>query len=406
MRTAFTLLLIGGTSSILPSVRGATDPGYGVPVDGMPSWRERSLQVLVNACRMDPVGFRDAYVQVPDILTPAVYPPVPPVYWDLGLNQAARAHATDLATHPECPLSHRSCDGTSFTARLHSFYPQSANVGENIAAGTREPLTVLVIFLKDDFGSGSPPDGQGDTNRFIIMSPLFHEVGAGHVVSSGVYSDFWVQDFGGGAPTGNPLVDGSHLLAQGGKIAFFANYYDPAAGSPRSAELVLEGQAVPLALFFGTGSRGTFQARVDRASRCRSYYFSFQGGDGRAWRYPEKGQFLTTGEGDCALEYTPSDVSRHLQLPGDCNQDRTLDLSDALCVLGALFRGTPLLFPCGAGSGSEESNLALLDVNGDGRLDLADGIFTINFLFLGGLPPRQGPGCREIAGCPDNCAAL
>ena len=373
MRISISLLVLSACW-IRPSVAGAASPGYGVPVDGMPSWRERSLQVFTNACRMDPTGFRDAYLNAPAILTPAVYPRTFPVYWDQGLNEAARAHAADLGSHPDCPLSHRSCDGTSFLARLKLCYPDSLNVGENVAAGSQEPLTAMVLWLRDDFGSGPPPDGQGDSNRFIIMSPLFREVGGGHAQSSGVYQDYWVQDFGGGAPVGNPLVDGTHALAQGEKIAFFANFYDPTAGNPRSADLVLEGQTLPMALFLGTGSQGTYQVRLDRVAHCRSYFFSFEGGNGRAWRYPEAGQFLTVGEGICAGDYSPSPETRHGQLAGDCNQDGTMDLSDSLCFLGALFLGIPARFPCGGGSSSEESNVALLDVNGDGRIDIADAI--------------------------------
>jgi hypothetical protein len=80
-----------------------------------------------------------------------------------------------------------------------------------------------------------------------------------------------------------------------------------------------------------------------------------------------------------------------------------MDLSDSLCLLGALFLGIPDHFPCGGGSSSDPGNLALLDLNGDGRIDIADGIYGITFLFLGGQPPHQEPGCQEIPGCGDAC---
>jgi len=85
-------------------------------------------------------------------------------------------------------------------------------------------------------------------------------------------------------------------------------------------------------------------------------------------------------------------------LPGDCNQDGTVDLSDVICVLGFLFQNNPLTLPCT----TDPANLALMDCNNDGFIDLSDAIYKLSFLFQGGLPPVQGVDCITIMDCPEN----
>ena len=85
-------------------------------------------------------------------------------------------------------------------------------------------------------------------------------------------------------------------------------------------------------------------------------------------------------------------------IPGDCNQDGTLDLSDVVHLLGFLFQGSPADLPCS----TEAANLTLMDCNQDGGIDLSDAVYKLAFLFQGGPPPDQGGGCTEIAGCPQN----
>ncbi|MCZ6793229.1 MAG: hypothetical protein O7J95_06410 [Planctomycetota bacterium] len=90
------------------------------------------------------------------------------------------------------------------------------------------------------------------------------------------------------------------------------------------------------------------------------------------------------------------------QLPSDCNQDGVVDISDAVCLLGNLFLGTPALLPCGDGLSADPSNILLLDANGDSLLDISDGVYVLNFLFIGGPPPLSGSTCLYIQGCPQN----
>jgi hypothetical protein len=92
-----------------------------------------------------------------------------------------------------------------------------------------------------------------------------------------------------------------------------------------------------------------------------------------------------------------------LQRPGDCNQDGGLDISDAVCLLGHLFLGSPAKLPCAGGTASDPGNRALLDSNGDGGVDLSDAVYDLTFLFSGGPPPRLGAECTRIVGCASKC---
>ena len=89
------------------------------------------------------------------------------------------------------------------------------------------------------------------------------------------------------------------------------------------------------------------------------------------------------------------------QVPGDCNQDGNLDLSDGICVLGFLFLGTPAALPCAEAAG----NTGLLDWQGDGSVDLSDAVAVFGFLFLTGPPHPLNVegGCVPLLLCPERC---
>lgn len=97
-----------------------------------------------------------------------------------------------------------------------------------------------------------------------------------------------------------------------------------------------------------------------------------------------------------------------LQVPGDCNQDGNLDISDAVCAFGVLFTGTPASFPCGDGSSGDPANILLMNFNGDDTVDISDGVAALNYLFSGGpphplaVPGEERTGCVRMLGCPDS----
>src|SRR5690606_26500296 len=92
------------------------------------------------------------------------------------------------------------------------------------------------------------------------------------------------------------------------------------------------------------------------------------------------------------------------QIPGDLNQDGRLDLSDPVALLGFLFVGAPARLPCGSGDLSSPANRALLDATGDDAVGLTDAIRILGYLFRGDEPPVLGTACTEIPGCPGACA--
>ncbi len=97
-------------------------------------------------------------------------------------------------------------------------------------------------------------------------------------------------------------------------------------------------------------------------------------------------------------------VSSHGQVPGDSNQDGKLNVADVIHLLGFLFQGGDARLPCGRGGVADAPNLLLLNSNGDFAIDAADAIYNITYIFLNGAPPVLGVQCIAIPGCPDACS--
>ena len=90
-------------------------------------------------------------------------------------------------------------------------------------------------------------------------------------------------------------------------------------------------------------------------------------------------------------------------LRGDCSGNGTVDIADAICTLNWLFVG-----------GATPGCVAATNTNGDGAADISDATHLLNYLFLGGSPPPEpfphcGPGelpADEALGCetsPKSC---
>ena len=108
------------------------------------------------------------------------------------------------------------------------------------------------------------------------------------------------------------------------------------------------------------------------------------------------------------VEQCEATCVRGRQVPGDCNQDGTLDISDLLCYTEPLHIDGSVPFPCGDGGAQDPGNLLLLDANGDFTIDLSDVIWLAGFLFgTCGQPPcpphEFGAACKTVVGCPDVC---
>lgn len=92
----------------------------------------------------------------------------------------------------------------------------------------------------------------------------------------------------------------------------------------------------------------------------------------------------------------PTGVS---QLPGDLNQDKRLNITDALTLLRYLSGAGADLLPCTSAAG----NLQLADADASGEVDISDAVLLVTHLFLRGPPPALGRDCVAIEGCPSTC---
>lgn len=113
----------------------------------------------------------------------AAFAPVPPLRLDALLNQAALAHAQDMAKHSR--FDHEGSDGSRPAQRATRAGYRWRNVGENIAAGAPDAESVVQGWL----------DSPGHCSN--IMSPAFKEMGIAYVSApkskAGIY---WAQVFG------------------------------------------------------------------------------------------------------------------------------------------------------------------------------------------------------------------
>ena len=91
-----------------------------------------------------------------------------------------------------------------------------------------------------------------------------------------------------------------------------------------------------------------------------------------------------------------------LVLPGDCNLDNSVDVSDAVCLLNTIFLGLSQ-FPCGDTMATHPANVALMSWNGEGSIDLSSAIGLLMWKFLGGPPHVLGTSCALIPDCPTTC---
>jgi hypothetical protein len=307
-------LLAAGAACGTPGGEGApstfADAGsWGVPVDGLPSWQERSVHALTNAARMAPLEYRATYAADH---TPAfggilaAFPAVPPLAWDGALGGVAREHSRDMADRG-C-FQHASCDGTPFGTRVRGAYTLSGFVGENIAGGPQDPRAVVNMWLCDAKGGACCADADDSCNghRANLLDEGFRAGGVGFAqASASPLKNYWTQDLGGvAAGTPPALVDGTHLLFPAGQTTFLANHHAP--GKPAAAvTLVLDGARLPLTLQLGTAERGTWSTARARGAACRSYHFEAVDASGLGWRYPAHGALRTTGEGGCGETFAP-----------------------------------------------------------------------------------------------------
>jgi hypothetical protein len=67
---------------------------------------------------------------------------------------------------------------------------------------------------------------------------------------------------------------------------------------------------------------------------------------------------------------------------GDANGDGKVNVSDAVWIINYVFVG-----------GAAPDPLCVGDANADGKVNVSDAVWIINYVFVGGLPPQHSAGC-------------
>jgi uncharacterized protein YkwD len=338
---------IAGIAATAFPCAAQTCADHGVPTNGFPTWQERATLVLTNAVRIAPTQYRTTFLPTATgILQPSIYPAVAPVQWNMGLNQSSRIHSFQMANTPGCTFAHNSCDGTLWNVRIGVYYPVYSALGENIAAGYADPLSVVNGWLLDTVGSAPAADNSGsDGHRRNIMSSSFTQLGCGYASGPNTYGNYWTQDFGR-PPTGtgticSPIAAGSHIIqtGTGGGVSFLMNYYDAANATPQSVNVVIDGASTPMSIYLGAAARGTYRLLSPTTTGCRSYHFEARDLAGMLYRYPARGELRTFGEGDCNADYVAASTSP--PCTADFDSSGTLTTADIFTFLNAWFAGTP-----------------------------------------------------------------
>ncbi len=295
MRNTTELLLI---TLIVFSVQNGYS-GYGDPQDTLPSAFEREVLVMTNAVRMAPGAFKDTYIAGSSILSESMYPSVAPLLYNHDLSRAARFHSVEMAKN--CGMIHNSCDGSSFSARVKSFYTSSSSIAENIATGKTTGLQTVIQWLRDDVQGVPAADGSGnDGHRKNIMNAVYKELGVGYAYNaSRQWYHFWTQDFGAGKVTMVKVPAGCYLKQTSTTITFAANYYDPSGSSPKSAEVIVDNTVKTMSLMLGTAAKGTWKYTMTDDKKTHCYYFVFTDGSGEKIRFPATATLTTGNELSC-----------------------------------------------------------------------------------------------------------
>jgi hypothetical protein len=279
----------------------------GAPVGGFPSLFERRVLVYTDAVRMAPQQYRDKYMAgfqpSPNSILGS-YSAVEPVYYERLLNEAARSHAQDMADHG-C-FQHDSCDGTLWSDRLLSFYPDASMMGENIGAGYTTAKEMIDHLLCDESGGQCSADRASSAgHRANIMDSRLRLIGTGYVYqAASAWKRYWVQDFIGNATTIKPpIVAACHDFLTTGKTSFLLDYRDESNRPPASIQVFVNDVAYTMTPDLGSAAAGTYRLDLATAAACRSYYFVAITASGDIWRCPGPGAFLTAGEGPCTSDY-------------------------------------------------------------------------------------------------------
>jgi uncharacterized protein YkwD len=109
---------------------------------------------------------------------------MPPLRASLTLTKAARWQSLDMAAHDR--FSHVDSRGREFDARIRSFGYPGPTMGENLAAGAEDALTMFEVL------KNSPK------HRHNMLRRKLKVIGVGRAYGAGTtFEWYWTTTFGG-----------------------------------------------------------------------------------------------------------------------------------------------------------------------------------------------------------------
>jgi hypothetical protein len=272
-----TTLLIATLAAAVPSLASA----YGEAGTTEQSLEERALHFYTDQLRVDPSATDSAFDELPAVR---------PLVLADELAAASRFYADDMGENGCFPADHSSCDGTSFSERVGSFYSGGA-FGENIAKG--QPSAESAVFQSWLYSDG---------HRANMLDGDWNEIGTGHAEAGPI----WVQDFGFRPGIEEPIVtSATHeplRPTEDSSLLFYAAVFDPEGESLRAMTLVVEDTCQAMETDRGGGGMETWSIASDSGTAgCVRYFFAALRVNGEEAAYPTQGSLqVPVGDSECA----------------------------------------------------------------------------------------------------------
>ncbi|TVQ91105.1 MAG: CAP domain-containing protein [Deltaproteobacteria bacterium] len=258
--------------------------GYGDPLDGHPRYDDRAIHLWTDAARIAPTAWEDDYGMKSPPCSAADFRsaerrPRPGLRWNHDLGEAARAHTDDMVENGF--FSHTSSNGTQWSSRVRSFYPDGA-IGENIARGYRSSRSAVLLGWMCS-----------DGHRANITADTYDEIGAS------ARSQTYTQNFGGRGLRPREVSSGLHHPEHPtSEVQILANLWIE-VDELEEVVAVIEGVEVPMRVIAGTEGRGLYSAWLATTAACHRWFVEVRSSSGSAVRYPEEGSY---GWGDCGWD--------------------------------------------------------------------------------------------------------
>jgi hypothetical protein len=286
----------------------------GNSIENLPSWQERAMFVGVNAIRVDPPGYRDAYMTFSDGTGATVFntnpPPLPPLSFRRLNGEAARFHAED-AVACETPVTTSDlCDGTPWTTWRTPYDPLTNVVFlpfTTPSKGNEHPFNMVGATACGTASSALTfsmcKDDTDPIRQLMFFDQTITQFGTGHAEPMDLLTSFWEFEFSNIATAFDfPIVTAGHFF-YAEAVTFGMNV--EATTPIQDALVFVDGVRRTMTLDLGTSQRGFYKHVEILTGVCRSYHFILVDGDGNLWRHPTQGDMRTGGDGACDEAWKP-----------------------------------------------------------------------------------------------------